>query len=103
MPRTLVDKTSYMISRFNDFVRGELSRQKLSQQNLADYLGMSRSSVTLRLNGEVKWTIEEVLETLEFLGVDTLRLYTFLLTEGSELFERRRINDKGIKKGIRLY
>ena len=82
MPRTRVDKTSYMISRFNDFVRGELKRKRKSQQVLADYLGMSRSSLSLRLLGEVKWTIEEVLETLEFFGVDTLKFSTYLLTKG---------------------
>ena len=82
MPRTRVDKTSYLISRFNDFVRGELKRLKKPQKALADYLGISRPSLSLRLLGEVKWTMEEVLETFEFLEFDTLEFNTYLLAKG---------------------
>ena len=82
MPRTMVDKTSYMISRFNDYVRGELKRRRKPQQALADYLGISRPSLSLRLLGEVKWTMEEVLETFEFLEFDTLEFNTYLLAKG---------------------
>ena len=84
MPRTYVDKTSYMISRFNDYVRGELKRTRKSQQVLADYLGMSRSSLTLRLLGEVKWTMEEVLDTFEFFEFDTMKFNTYLLSKGEK-------------------
>ena len=82
MPRTRVDKTAYMITRFNDYVRGELKRLKKPQKALADYLGISRPSLSLRLLGEVKWTMEEVLETFEFLEFDTLEFNTYLLTKG---------------------
>ena len=82
MPRTRVDKTAYMITRFNDYVRGELKRRKKPQKALADYLGISRPSLSLRLLGEVKWTMEEVLETFEFLEFDTLEFNTYLITKG---------------------
>ena len=70
MPRTLVNKTQYRYSRFNDFVRGELKRRHQNLNTLADYLNMSRPSLSLRLLGEVEWTFKEVLNTLEYLEVD---------------------------------
>ncbi len=75
MPRTLVDKTQYRYSRFNDFVRGELKRRHQNQDMLADYLNMSRPSLTYRLLGEVEWTFREVLNTLEYFGIDTSEIF----------------------------
>lgn len=70
MPRTLVNKTQYRYSRFNDFVRGELKRRHQTLNALADYLNMSQSSLSLRLLGQVEWTFKEVLETLEYFEID---------------------------------
>ena len=75
MPRTLVNKTQYKYSRFNDFVRGELKRRHQNLNALADYLNMSRSSLSLRLLGQVEWTFKEVLNTLEYLEVDIKEIY----------------------------
>lgn len=75
MPRTLVNKTQYKYSRFNDFVRGEMKRRHESLNALADYLNLSRSSVSYRLLGEVEWTFKEVLDTLEYLETDFADIY----------------------------
>ncbi len=70
MPRTNVDKPKTQYRQFNDFVRGELRRRHQSQDKLAQYLNMSRPSLTYRLLGEVEWTFLEVLNTLEFFGIE---------------------------------
>ena len=69
MPRTKVDITGFQYRKFNDFVRGELKRRRLSQGKLAEYLNMERASLTYRLSGDTEWKFKEVLETLEFFDV----------------------------------
>lgn len=75
MPRTNVNKTETKYRRFNDFVRGEMKRRRQNLGMLADYLNMSRSSLSLRLLGQVEWTFKEFLETLEYLEVDISEIF----------------------------
>lgn len=70
MPRTNVNQCQTKYRRFNDWVRGELKTRHDNQGNLAQYLNLSRSSLTLRLLGKVEWTFKEVLNTAEYFGVD---------------------------------
>lgn len=70
MPRTNVNKCQTQYRRFNDWVRSELKLRHDNQGNLARYLNLSRSSLTLRLLGKVEWTFKEVLNTAEYFGVD---------------------------------
>lgn len=66
MVRASCDITGTQIKRFNDFVRGELRRRNLKQDALADYLGVTRSTLSYRLCGKVKWLFEDVLDTCQF-------------------------------------
>ena len=75
MPRTNVDRPKTQYRRFNDFVRGELKRRHQSQDKLAEYLNMSRPSLSYRLLGEVEWTFLEVLKTLEYFGIEISEIY----------------------------
>ena len=70
MPKTNVDLVAVQYRKFNDFVRGELSRQNYTMQNLGDYLGISYSSVSYKLANKVDWSFREVLKTLEFLNAE---------------------------------
>ena len=70
MPRTKVDIPKTLYRKFNDWVRGELKRRHQTQNSLAEYLNISRSSLTLRLLGQVEWSFLEVLNTMEYFGVD---------------------------------
>ena len=70
MPRTNVDKVATNYRRFNDFVRGELRRRKIRQDSLAEYLNVSRSTITNRLNGNIEWSLRDAFKTIEFLGAD---------------------------------
>ena len=67
MPRTKVDIIGYRYRQINDFIRGELRRQKIPQIKLAEYLGISQAALSLRLNGTNEWPLRDFLETMEFL------------------------------------
>ncbi|OFQ96879.1 hypothetical protein [Alloscardovia sp. HMSC034E08] len=52
----------------NAVIRGELAAQRLSQTDLASYLGFeNRRSVVARLAGECDWKVSELEKTAEFL------------------------------------
>ena len=70
MPITLVDKVGRNCRRYNDFIRGELRRKKLKQEDLADYLNVNRSTITNRLNGRIEWSLRDAFKAAEFLDVD---------------------------------
>lgn len=69
MVRATCDITGTQIRRFNDFVRGELKRRHLTQESLADFLNVTRSTLSYRLNGTCNWYFEDVLNTCQFFGV----------------------------------
>lgn len=67
MVRATCDTIGTQIRRFNDFVRGELKRRHIGQQTLADYLGVSRSTLSYRLNGQIEWSLRDAFSVMEFL------------------------------------
>ena len=68
MPRTKVDTIRYTINHFNDFIRGELRRQKKRHKDLAEYLGISTATLSQKLNNEVEWSLKQFLKVCEFFG-----------------------------------
>ena len=68
MARRTVDTTGTKVRRFNDWLRGEMRRQKKNQEELAYYIGIDRSGLSLRMNGKRAWKLKEYFDTLEFLG-----------------------------------
>ena len=69
MPRVKLNKASYTEHRFSDLVRGELIRQGKKRQELADYLGKTPQVIGQKLAGKVVWTLPEMANTMEFLGI----------------------------------
>lgn len=67
MARATVDKTGTSMRRWNDWVRGELKRQKKTGEDLAHYIGCSGAGLSRRLDGQTEWHFPEVLNALEFL------------------------------------
>ena len=55
-------------------VRAEVARRKVTQQQLADLLGMHQMSVSRRLNGHTEFTVSELATVAEFLGVPVASL-----------------------------
>ena len=69
MPRVKLNKTEYTEHRFSDLVRGELVRQGIKRQQLADYLGKSPQVVGMKMAGKVVWTLPEMIEVADFLNI----------------------------------
>lgn len=68
MPRVNLNAQQREQRRFSDYVRGELLRQHKRQEDLADYIGIPRPSLTCRLNGRTDWKLPEVADVCEFFG-----------------------------------
>ena len=68
MPKIYLSIEDRECQRFCDFVRGELKRQGKLHRDLADELNLSAVSVTLKINGKVKWSLSEVIQTINYLG-----------------------------------
>ena len=68
MPLTKINKGQYTERLFSDMVRGELARQRLKQQDLAQYLGKTPQAIGQKMLGRVPWTLQEIANTMEFLG-----------------------------------
>lgn len=69
MTRQTVDATGTKLRRFNDWVRGELKRQKKNQTELATYVGIDQPGLSMRLGDKRAWTLKEYFNVLEFFGV----------------------------------
>ena len=63
------NKTSQDYRQLNDFIRGEMKRQKISQDDMAYGLNLTQSVISRKLSGETEWTLWEVLNVFERLGV----------------------------------
>lgn len=68
MPKVYLSKEEKVNNNFCDFVRGELHRQNKLFSELAYELNLPTVSVTNRINGKTRWTLQEVVTTLAFLG-----------------------------------
>ena len=53
----------------NDYIRGEMRRKKISQEKAANWLNLSRASLSYRINGKIEWSLREILSLFELLGV----------------------------------
>lgn len=63
------NETDVKYRQLNDFIGGELRRQKVRQSTVATWLGIPQSSVARRLSGEIEWSAREVISLFELLGV----------------------------------
>jgi transcriptional regulator with XRE-family HTH domain len=50
-------------------IRAEMGRQRKSQDDLADVLGIARSVISLRLNGHRPFKLAEVEQLADYFGV----------------------------------
>ena len=67
MPRVYLTKEDRECQRFSDFVRGELKRQDKRHKDLADCLNISQVATTNKINGKTKWSLSDMIQTLDFL------------------------------------
>lgn len=55
-------------------LRGKIRERLGSESVLADRLGMSRSTMSLKLNGKAEWSQQEMFKVIEVLGEPTSAL-----------------------------
>ena len=55
-------------------IRAQLVRRGHSAQDLAQVLGLSGAAVSRRLGGHVEWTVGELAEACDFLGMTATEL-----------------------------
>jgi energy-converting hydrogenase Eha subunit A len=56
-------------------VRAEMARQRVSQQPIADALGISRQALSRRMTGEIPFDVAELESIAGFLGVPVSRFW----------------------------
>ena len=53
---------------FTSWVRELLHIKKLRERDLADFLGVSQQSISRKMNGDAKWTLEDMTDICKFFG-----------------------------------
>lgn len=66
MPRVNLNTTQREVRKFSDYVRGQLSRTKTKQSELADFVGISQQGLSMRILGKVDWKLNEVIDIISF-------------------------------------
>lgn len=69
MPRVKLNKSEYTQHRFSDLVRGELHRQKVKTQELADYIGRTPQTINRMISGRITWTLPIMVEVADYLNI----------------------------------
>ena len=57
--------------KLNNLIRGEMKAQKVTQEQLGYYIGLSRSEFGLKLSGKIGWRLSEVVGISEYLKIGT--------------------------------
>lgn len=55
-------------------VRAEMARRKVTQQQVADVLGIAQTQVSRRLNGQVSFNVDELQAVAHLLGMSVQSL-----------------------------
>lgn len=70
MPKVYISAEERECHRFSDFIRGELKRQNKRHSDLAYELNLSTVAVTQRINGKTRWTLPEIIQTINYLNTE---------------------------------
>jgi hypothetical protein len=68
MPKLRPTREQLEIRNFNGFVLSRMKILKLKQSDIAECLELPRPSVTMRLAGQSRWTLPEMIKVCELLG-----------------------------------
>lgn len=61
-------------------LRGKIREVFATQESFAVALGMSKSALSMRLNGRIKWTLDEVMKAKELLGIEDAEISIYFFT-----------------------
>ena len=56
--------------QLNDFIRGEMKRKKIKQEDVAYRLNLQQATISQKLNGKVEWTLREIIIVYEMLEIE---------------------------------
>lgn len=73
MPNEQAETATVMRDAIATEVRAELGRQRKTQREVGQMLGLPQSSIALRLNGKTPFRAEELVALAEALGVSVDR------------------------------
>lgn len=74
--------------RVSEAIRVLMARRREHQQDLAEVLGVTQSSVSLRLAGRVVWTVDELDALSDHYGVSVVALVRGFEEASEDLPER---------------
>lgn len=66
-----------MITRKRNILKGRLYEYGYTYQDLADYLGMSLSYTSQRVNGDKQWKVDELKKIGQFLEIEPSELLNY--------------------------
>lgn len=55
--------------KLNNLIRGSMKEQKVTQEKLGYYIGLSRSEFGLKLSGKIGWRLSEIMGICEYLNI----------------------------------
>ena len=61
-------------------LRGKIREVFGTQEAFAEAIGLSKSGISLRLNGKVRWTAEEIEKAKNTLGFDAAEIGAYFFT-----------------------
>ena len=64
------NKVSQDYKQLNMFIRDEMRTKKISQESLAYSLNLTQKSISNKLSGKTDWTVWELMNAFEVLGID---------------------------------
>lgn len=56
--------------QLNDWLRGELKRKGIKQEDVAYRLNLQQASISQKLSGKVEWTLREIIIVYEMLEIE---------------------------------
>ena len=65
-----INKVSKQYKQLNMNIREEMRTKKISQKDIAYRLNQSQANISQKLSGKVDWTMWEVLNVFDILGID---------------------------------
>lgn len=78
MPRVLIKKYDYAVKDFCSWLKGEMSRNGMSQENMASVLGITQQAFSYKMRcGAFK--LKELMKIFSFLGTDSDKIAELLM------------------------
>lgn len=65
-------------------LREKIAAKYRTQANFAKAMGLSKATMSLKLNGKVKWKLDEIARICEWLGIPAIKIPSYFFCEKHE-------------------